>query len=770
MVIHFKINNRWVCENVKNLGHIYGRDMKNIGTNWVVLILIGGLIFLPSLYAWFNIKASWDPYSQTDQIPIGIVNQDEGANVRDESIHAGDEIVENLKKNDSMDWRFVDYKTAMDKVDYGDYFAVIVIPKDFSKKLATVTENQPEKAKVDYYVNEKINAIAPKITSKGASVIVNDVSGKFISTVNGVIFDVFNQIGLEIENDLPDIEKFENYVFEIEKKLPEIHDTLNSSLNDAGSAQDLMAKAQKEIPQVKETTKKGIEIIDESVTFLNKAEDRLNEMSPKIKKDLKTARDVSNDANNLLKEIQNAPIDFSKAENLADQLDSDINKGTEKIASIESTIQTLKKLVQQTEDSLPKQEENTENNEQDNQTTQEQNKALEAARAKLQEQKDTLAVAETRLGEIKGAMQELQTNTNEVRKFSKDKQKEITQSIDKLQGIAASTTTELDSFLADYTENIEPTVLSQIKKAKETIGEARSTLVKVQDTIPEAERILSSTESNLGEGKDVLESVLNEYPYVSDKITEMANRIRDVQEETDLHTIIDLLKNDPGAESSFFEEPVELSEHAIYPIPNYGSGMTPFYTTLAIWVGALLLISLVSVDVRHDRIYSVNEEYFGRLMTFITIGFLQSLIVTLGDIYLLDVYVKEPFWFVIFGLLISVVFMSIVYTLVSVFGDVGKAMAIVMLVLQIAGSGGTYPVVLLPPFFQKIHPFLPFTYGVDLMREAVGGIVWSRAIHSIWMLLLFGLIFIIIGVLLKKPMNKNQKILTEKSKESGLFH
>src|SRR5699024_5258981 len=182
---------------MKNSFKIFFRDLKNIGTNWVALVILGGLVFLPSLYAWLNIGASWDPYGQTDQLPIGIVNEDVGEMIRDESVHAGDEIVDSLKDNDSMQWHFLDQDKAMDQLRKGDLFAVVVIPEDFSKSLGTVLQAHPEKANVEYYVNEKLNAIAPKITEKGASVIVEEVSSTFISTVNGVIFEVFNEIGLE---------------------------------------------------------------------------------------------------------------------------------------------------------------------------------------------------------------------------------------------------------------------------------------------------------------------------------------------------------------------------------------------------------------------------------------------------------------------------------------------------------------------------------------------------------------------------------------------
>src|SRR5699024_156280 len=282
--------------------------------------------------------------------------------------------------------------------------------------------------------------------------------------------------------------------------------------------------------------------------------------------------------------------------------------------------------------------------------------------------------------------------------------------------------------------------------------------------------VLSNTENNIGEGQEMLNTILGEYPYVNSKVNELADKIRDIQGETDINEIIELLQNDPEAERSFFEEPVKLSKNELFPIPNYGSGMTPFYTVLAIWVGGLLLISLLAADVHGGEELTGRERYIGKLFTFLTIGLLQTLIVTLGDRFIVDAYMAHPVWFVIFGLLISLVFMLIIFTLVSLFGDVGKAMVIVLLVLQIAGAGGTYPVVLLPEFFQAINPFLPFTYAIDLMREAVGGIIWKSAIHDMAVLGLFGLGFLLFGVLFKNVVNKYTDRLMKKSKEAGLFH
>lgn len=720
---------------MKHVWSIFTNDLKNIGTNWVAAILIGGLVLLPSLYAWFNIAASWDPYGQTDQIPIGVVNEDVGATVRDKDIQVGDELVKTLKENRSMDWQFVNRKKAMEKVEYGDYFAVIVIPEDFSEKLGSVISDKPEKAQVEYYVNEKINAIAPKITEKGASVIVEKISSNFISTVNGVIFDMFNDLGIELEKDLPDIKRFENYIFDVEKKLPEISKVLNESLTDATNAEGIINKAQGMLPEAKKVTNEGLATIDNTTEFLTKAEKRLNDMAPKIQKDLERVQEIAQNVNSFIKEIQSAGIDFNNGDQLVAEINGKTDESIQKIATIEESLQLLKESNDETDPN--------------NQV--------------IDDTLEQLAMLKTQLEEVKG-------KNEEMKNFVDSKSKEIEGTLAQIGELSGNTATSIDAFVKEYKESIEPTVLKEVANAKATLADARGMLVDIQSTIPEVKQILSRTKDNLGEGKGTLENVLGEFPYVNDKVNELAERIRKIQGETDITDIIQLLQNDPEAERGFFAEPVELNENKLFPIENYGTGMTPFYTVLAIWVGALLLISLLATDVVNNEPFTGKQMYFGRLFTFLAIGFLQTIIVTSGDMLILHVDVAHPIWFIVFGLFASMVFMLIVYTLVSVFGDVGKAMAIVLLVLQIAGSGGTYPVVLLPEFFQAINPFLPFTYAIDIMREAVGGIVWARVLHDVIFLTIFGTIAVLFGAFLKQPINKQTHKLMKKSKESGLFH
>lgn len=714
---------------MKNILGIYKFDMKNIATNWVVALLVGGLIILPSLYAWLNIKASWDPYGQTDQIPVGVVNEDEGALIRDESIHIGNDLVETLRENHSFDWQFVDYDKAMEEVEYGNYYAVIHLPKDFSETLGTVVSGEPEKAQIEYIVNEKINAIAPKITGKGASVIVEKISSQFVATVNGVIFDMFNQIGLEIEAELPDIKQFETYLFTLESELPSIYELLQSTNEDASGALSMIEKANAAIPEAKSMTDSGITTVDQTIELLTEAEKRLNDISPHIKEDLQNIQSTFKSVNEIINEFDSKIASIEQQANKIEEIKDTVNNSVMKLEQIKNDLI----LIQE--------------------SSNEQSAKINGA-----------------IEELDMLLNQLYTVKTEVEKVDElSKNSDIKAFVDRVKQLQLETSTNIDTFIDMYAEKIEPTVKDKLTEGKKTVNQAKEMLGDIKTSIPKVERLLANTKGHIIKGNGLLVDVLDEFPYVNDKVKEIANRIRKVKSETDLNEIIQLLQNDPEAEQGFFAEPVVLNEKKLFPLPNYGTGMTPFYTVLSIWVGALLLISLLSTELPKSDGLTSKEIYVGRLFTFLTIGLLQTIIVTSGDIFLLGVGVRSKLLFILFGLFISLIFMSIVYTVVSVFGDVGKAMAIVLLVLQIASSGGTFPVVLLPEFFQGIHPFLPFTYAVDLMREAVGGIIWRRALHDILFLSMFGLVFVLAGTFLKGPINKRvHKLLSTKG--SRLFH
>src|SRR5699024_6928223 len=389
----------------------------------------------------------------------------------------------------------------------------------FSRNLGSVIKAEPEKATVEYYVNEKLNAVAPKITEKGASVIVEDISSNFISTVNGVIFDLFNDIGVQLEEDLPDIEQFENYVFEMEERLPEIHKTLESSLDDVNEIDGVISNAQKKIPEAKEVLSKGLTTIDDTTTFLNEAEDRLNEMSPKIKKDLKTAKGTADDINSLMEDIESANVNFEEGKKIKQNINDKVNDAIERIESVENELNGVLKQLEnkQVESNKQTTEEDTEKTEEDDDEAEEDTTLTDEEKQNINE-KEIKTINETleKLGNIKTVLVESKENAGEIDKFIDNKKSEVDKIFNNIKDLSTNASSRLDDFIAEYNESIEPTVLNEVSNAKQTLAEGSELLSGVNEMIPEVESILNKTSGDVDEGEETLEKILGEYPYVND--------------------------------------------------------------------------------------------------------------------------------------------------------------------------------------------------------------------------------------------------------------
>ncbi|WP_231571085.1 YhgE/Pip domain-containing protein [Gordoniibacillus kamchatkensis] len=275
---------------MKAAGRIYARDIRNIVTNWAAAIIVSGLVALPSLYAWFNIEASWDPYGQTGGITVAVVNDDKGAAIRGTPLNIGAEVVDSLKENHDIGWIFVNDEQALQGVRHGDYYASITIPADFSEKIATVVTPNPQKAELVYTVNEKINAIAPKITAKGASSIVDKISSAFVKTANGAIFRVFNEIGVELQRNLPDIEKVRDAIFRLEAMMPEIHQAVDVAVADVNKASAIAQQIQQNLPLAAQLAQEGADFSSRLGDFLGSASAAMNELRRTSSRTLRCCR------------------------------------------------------------------------------------------------------------------------------------------------------------------------------------------------------------------------------------------------------------------------------------------------------------------------------------------------------------------------------------------------------------------------------------------------------------------------------------------------
>ncbi|MED4461516.1 YhgE/Pip domain-containing protein [Metabacillus fastidiosus] len=843
---------------MKKILHIYQTDWRNIFKVPMALFLIIGLMFLPSLYAWVNIIGGWDPYGNTSRIPIAVTNEDAGAliELRDikKEINIGTEIVDSLKKSNKLGWEFVSKEEAEHGVAHGDYYASILIPNNFSNKVTTILSDSPEKPEIIYSVNEKINAIAPKITASGATGIVAQVSKNIVKTTSEAIFTVFNKVGIELEKELPTIRKIEHRILELEKHLPELENVADKALQFEEKLPEIHKKAEKivelekRLPEVEAAGDKMIILeqnlpklkaagdniiaIQERLPEIQKAANRIIEIDKNfytieetIKKALENAEnagEIISDAQQALPEIEkltnegasdtSAIYEFLKQNEKAFQKTAPVIKQNllllEQMAYAEGSNRTATDIINNiislftalnsysqngvmTNDiqALNKvkavfsgQGDKTEAAEKlnqflshyDSETVLNINKALNQMQIEAENTSDILNKARETLPNIKTVL----SDTGQAAEYSEEQLTKLRKDFPHLSEKVHSTVQKMEGQMdqlvngvnkaADFMQHDFPKLEPKIHKAADFV---RHDLQGVEEDI---RKLSTFIQTKLPEVENAVHKIANlireDLPEFEDSLANAADKIRQFKAKEDIGQLIELLKNDIQAESDFLSHPVLLKEKNLYPIPNYGSAMSPFYSTLSLWVGALILASLLRFDVEDTDRYKSVHIYFGRLLTFITIGIFQAVIVTVGDMYILGTYVADKLLFVLFAILISIVFMTIIYTFVSVFGNIGKALAIVLLVLQLSGSGATFPIQVAPSFFQLINPFLPFTYAISLLREAVGGVLLNIAIRDILYLLIFLFLAFVLGVLLKKPLSKFVQRTAETAKKSKIIH
>ncbi|WP_410769138.1 YhgE/Pip domain-containing protein [Fontibacillus sp. BL9] len=720
---------------MKPIFSIYLKDLRGIVFNWAAAVIIGGLIILPSLYAWFNIKASWDPYGQTSGIQVAVVNGDVGTTLRGQSLRIGDEIIGSLKQNHNIGWNFLEEKKAMTGLKRGQYYAVIIIPDNFSARIATVLTPNPEKAEILYYVNEKINAVAPKITAKGASSVTSEVNRNFIKTANGTIFSIFNQIGLELKQELPLIRKMKTLAFQIRELYPEINQAADTAVQDLHTSQEILGKVQAELPHAADLAATGEEWAGKTSNFLDESSSVLEAASPAVEETLNTmastAEAVAQSTGLLLAVLNQEEGVTMPPSKLPEQF-------TPIITAVADSTDSLSAMLSRLETAAPG---------------------------------DKLAGVITSLHQAGEELRQMARLVPDFNNQVKNAGAEAKAPLVKLNDLAESAARRLGRLAGNYDAEIYPAIQSGVAKLKQESQHAGELLSKAKSDLPVIDKVLTDAANGLTIAVGGAEAIRKDLPAAEQKLSEVTNRITSLEKEGSLEDLIGLLSLNFAKESEFFAEPVVLKENRVFPIPNYGSAMSPFFTTLSVWVGGLLLVSMLTVEV-HDHRDGIRsyQEYLGRFLTFLTLALLQSAFTTIGDLLILGTYAANPMRFVLYGLLLAGVFTLIIYTLVSVFGNVGKAMAIVLLVLQLAGSGGTFPIQVTPPFFQAIYPFLPFTYGISLMREAVGGSVQDIVTRDILVLLIYAGMSLALGLGLKKIVNKAAAKWVKKAKSGHLIH
>ena len=712
---------------VKQSWSIYKRDLKTIFTNYAVLITIIALCILPSLYAWINIKASWDPYSAqaTSRIKVAVVNNDTGATLGNEQVNAGQEVVEGLKTNDLLGWKFLNESDAMQQLENGKVYAVIVIPEEFSQDLTSIITNHVKKAEIKYIINEKLNAIAPKITDKGASGIRETVSEEVISTISSVVLGKAKELGVELEDVvLPKLVEAKNGLDTVIGKF----DDINGFMDEAQDGETFISDLIDYMPQLDQLITDSQNVITSMQDFISNADKDVTNFAPTIKKDIGLVRDMSSEIYDALDSLESFIVSESE------KAPETVSNLLVKIDGLEQLSNSFLKILQAISKLSPN------------------NEGLTTTISNIEDMQDTIR-------NLRGTLQTIQNqlaNGEQVDLSLLDNAKTV---LEDVQDITSGLYNRFDSDIAGKINDIFSNVDVALNDEDKFLGD-------VEQAMPEIHSLLETAEDIMSKGESGLEKIQTIMPTLESKVTELANKIGEINDSKDLRELLDLLKEDVTERVQFLANSTNIVDETIFSMGNYGSQMAPFYSTLASWVGLTILVSMLSVEVGAE--YKPHEVYFGKLLTYLTIALIQGLVIGLGDLYLLKIYCLRPWMFILSMLYIALTFTFIVYSLVSIFGNIGKVVAIILLILQIAGSGGTFPVQLTTKFFITINPFLPFTYGVSLLRESIGGITSSILTRDLFVLACFIAGFLVAALLLKKPINKALSRFVDKYHEGGL--
>ncbi len=705
---------------MKTVLAIFRRDLWRILRNPVALVVTIGVAVLPSLYAWFNIMALWDPYSNVRNLPVAVVSIDRGAQSAETGrINAGRSVIQELRGNKSLGWKFMDDdERAIEEVHSGQCYAAIIIPERFSADLVGIVEGAGNRPALNYYVNEKKNAIAPKVTDTGASTIDQEINAVFVSAVSDALAGkVLQTVGdaqgaaeqsrSQVVGDLGEIidqlDRTDGQLDRIGSTMGQARQTVAGSRSDIKDLQSQISATQATLNRAQSSMAKTR---DDSLRFssalnqaladgsvrLSSAVTDVNTVAGGITADLNATQDKVDRVNSGLGQLVDA--NGEAVDRLQSGLDqSGLHSGDPAYESIQRQIDDLKKTNQKQKSSLDAFKKNS-------------STALDSGRRAA--------------SDLSSAM----TDTGGTG----------------IKALAAASQS-----LAGTTM---PNLLTGLDALNASNGSLQGALSNLATTAVQTDALLDQLDSTIGQAQSTLSTTRASLASVRSDLEGVRTDVAALGSSAAWNRMSQTLGLSPESFGKAMASPVELASHTVYPVSNYGSSVAPFYTNLALWVGGFILIAIYKLEVDKEGIRkcTATQAYLGRWLLLVFVGFFQALIATVGDL-MLGIQCRQPALFVLAGVFASFVYINIIYALAASFRHIGKALAVVLVILQIPGSSGMYPIEMMPDFFRNLNPWLPFTYGINAMRETIGGMYgnhyWQDMLHIFWYLpvaLLIGLV------------------------------
>lgn len=732
---------------MKNILQIFLRDIRKIKGNTIAMIMMIGILVVPTLYAWFNIGGSWDPYENTSGIKIAVASDDAGyqGDLLAIDINLGDKILTYFHENDEMDWVFTDSEEAIEGAKSGKYYAAIVVPESFSEDMMTLfsTGKDLKNPELQYYANGKKNAIASIVTEKRADAVQGEVSEKFVKAISKAALEAMKTVvNVADEADQSDI--VDNLIHNLE----DISSDLTAAAGTISAFESMASATQTMLDSTSTFLKDTQTRSDGDLDSLGELEGTVNELKYSLDGATSRLNDALESSAALYQEMAKAVRQGIQAAATSD----DVAQLKTSLGDISTKLDTVITGYSSAADQL------------------------DAANASLAQQG-----LDVGLGDV---IADLRTTVTLMQTLKTGLGDAMT-SVGTLTTDAAAAQKELDGILAKLADNAasvqkdyEDHVKKDLQDLASSVGNADAKVTTLLDSMDEGldgvYKLSDSTESDLAKLQKTLKTSRGLLERGAADLTDLADRLRSEKDRDSLDTMDSLLNEDLDVVGSFISTPVELTTEHVYEVENYGSAMAPFYTTLAIWVGGVVMAAMLKAGVKEKELIGLTnvknyQKYLGRYLLFLILGLLQATLICLGDLYFLGIQCKSPLLFLLAGWVTSLVYVNLIYTLCVSFGDIGKAVSVILMVLQVAGTGGNFPIELAPAFFQKLYNALPFVYSMNAMRETVAGFYGNYYWNQLGTLLLYLIPSLVLGLILRMSIIRWNEHFEEKLESTKLF-
>ena len=736
---------------MRKIAELFKRDLSRVRGSVVACIVAVGLVIVPTLYAWFNIAGSWDPYGNTGNLKVAVANSDEGylSDLMPVRVNIGDTVVSALRENESIDWEFVKEDAAVEGVRSGEYYAAVVIPGDFSSRMMTVFSDEVEHADIVYYENQKANAIAPRVTDKAASTVRKQIDETFAETISDV--------GLATASSLlefMDGDQVANYAANLSATLDAGIATLRDASQTArdftgilGSSTGLLDSAGGLLDRAGETTSGAEALAGDVKTGLASMDVALDGAVSSINDAL---ADSAGDYEAAAKAIEEAfgAIDDHVATSVG-QLRGAASKISAQAESLRDTQANIKHLEDKVEGmNLPP-----------------------AVKKDLIQRID---IAANSVGNVANQQELLAKHLSDAADSLDAGAADARKQAQEVKDDLAAAKGDIASIEGSYKKTLEAEVDELAAAIEEVAGSGRRMADDLSAAVTDLSGASKALAGNLADARAVLEGAADDLVASADELQGLKDGLDAAVASGDVQKVRDLIGSDPASLAEALAAPVALDREAVYHIRNYGSAMAPFYTVLSIWVAGIVLAAMLKANVDERDIQALapirlHELYLGRYAFFALLAFAQATLVCAGDLLFFGIQCEHPLQFLLVGWVAGFVFSNMIYTLTVSFGDVGKAIAVVLLVMQVAGSGGTFPIEMTADFFQGVYPFLPFTHAINAMHAAMAGAYGMEFWTELGILASYLLPSLALGLVFRRPVIRANQWVTEKLEETKLM-